>query len=241
MPGRRGAEHGRPGRSARGSDHRRGATVRTAGLAGRADGGAPRQRRRPGPARAGACAGQRRRRSAVAPAGLPKAPDRGPDAMGRRRDGRQRRPGAAPHPRDTFTERLRHSLHPPGPRAGRLLLRDGRAVLDAVRAGDGARWTSSRPRSPTRRRSSAACCPPGPCSDLVTEGHRRRHRRHGRVPAADLPAVLPDQPARGHGLPGAGGVRDGPGAAPLRPAGPRVRAAADVARLRAAGHHVARG
>ena len=65
----------------------------------------------------------------------------------------------------------------------------------------------------------------------------RRHRRHRRLSAADLFPVLSDQPARGHGLPGAGGLRDGSVPPPVRPAGPRVRAAADLARLRAARHH----
>ena len=37
-----------------------------------------------------------------------------------------------------------------------------------------------------------------------------RHRRHGRVPAADLLSVLPHQPARRHRLSRARGVRDGP-------------------------------
>ena len=82
-----------------------------------------------------------------------------------------------------------------------------------------------------------ARCRPGAVRDLARRRHHRRHRRHRRVPAADLPAVLPDQPARGHRLPGARGVRDGPAAVPLRPARPRLRAAALVARVRAAGHH----
>ena len=67
--------------------------------------------------------------------------------------------------------------------------------------------------------------------------HHRRHRRHRGVPAADLPAVLPDQPARGHRLPGPRGVRDGPAAVPVRPARPRLRPAALEPRLRPAGDH----
>ena len=84
----------------------------------------------------------------------------------------------------------------------------------------------------------SATLPDGAGARSRRRRHHRRHRRHGGVPAADLPAVLPDQPARGHRLSRARGVRDGSAAVPLRPAGPRVRAAALEPRVRAAGHHV---
>ena len=64
----------------------------------------------------------------------------------------------------------------------------------------------------------------------------RRRLGHGRLPAADLPALLPDHAARGHRLPGARGVRHGPPALPLRPARLRLRAAALEPRLRHPGH-----
>ena len=99
------------------------------------------------------------------------------------------------------------------------------------------RWISSRRRSPHLGDARRRELPRGRGARPAGRRHRRRHRRHGGVPAADLPAVLPHQPARRHRLPGARRVRDGPPALPLRPAGPRVRAAADVARLRAAGDH----
>ena len=69
---------------------------------------------------------------------------------------------------------------------------------------------------------------------------RRHHRRHcgiGRVPAADLPALLPDQPARRHRLSRPRCLRHGSAALPVRPAGTRVRPAALQPCVRAAGHH----
>ncbi len=131
----------------------------------------------------------------------------------------------------------RRSVHPPDPRHSGLCRRDGRHVLDAVRAGaaaDGPDRSGLRAARGVGQHDAPRRRHPRP----RRRRHHRRHRRHRGVPAADLPAVLPDQPARGHRLPGAGGVRHGSPALSLRAARPRLRAAALEPRLRAAGHHV---
>ena len=131
----------------------------------------------------------------------------------------------------------RQDLHPSGPWPVALRHGDGWAVLHALCPRDRANgfdrgdvcraWRARRTRDSRRARAQSR----------LRRDHWR-HRRHGGLPAADLPAVLLDQPARGHGLPRTGGVRDGPAAVPVRIARSRVRAAAHVSRVRAAGHHV---
>lgn len=68
-------------------------------------------------------------------------------------------------------------------------------------------------------------------------GYRGRPERHGRVPPADLPLVLPHQPAGRHGLSRASRLRDGRDGVALRPARAGLRAAAHGSCLRRAGNH----
>ena len=100
----------------------------------------------------------------------------------------------------------------------------GGAVLDPVRAGDRADG-SDRGDLRAARRAGRADAAGGRGARPGRPGHRRRHRRHGGVPAADLPALLPHHAARGHRLPGARGVRDGPATSPASacPATPSCR------------------
>ena len=95
-----------------------------------------------------------------------------------------------------------------GDRDGHLHAGDGRAVLGALLAGGRA---DGPDRCDVRRPEHAGARLPAGGRDSRPADRRSdwRHCRHGRVPAADLFSVLPDQPARRHRISGARGVRDG--------------------------------
>ena len=149
---------------------------------------------------------------------------RGAHRMGHRRGGAGD-PGRRRSARARRADRTaRRRAHAPDLGAGRVRGHHGDALLDPLRAGHGAdgphRGDFRAARHAGRDHASRRSGPrPGGAGD------RRRHRRHGGLPAANLSAVLPDHAARGHRLPGARRLRDGPPSGPLRvcPATPSCR------------------
>ena len=95
-------------------------------------------------------------------------------------------------------------------------------------------------RSPVRRARRLGRRPAagGPAAQPRGGRPHRRRRWHPRLPPADLHPVLRPQPAGGHRLPRARGVRDGPRDGRRGPPRQGLRAAALRPRVRAARDHV---